>query len=240
MGLLARKYGLKWGRIHGALKCTPDQALRNWGFAMKPEADGVFLRTYKYTTSGGLTKRGTFVNNYVEPTQPNTPAQTVCRNRFTVLRNIARDYNCEIIRDIWTPEVARKSKKPLCGYSEFMHQNLIAIGTPPDYTKMRISVGRLEPTSKITSIDYDSMTGATTVSFASEIYRNGQNSDRVALFVHLETTHQSWHFTPPTAQRIDSSITVSLPTGLPIGFLIFFVYLYRPGTPTLYSPSISS
>ena len=227
MGLLAKKYGLPWGKIHGHLICTPEQALRNWGFTMKEGADGVYFRVYSYTTSGGKTRKATFINNFVTPVQPNTAAQIECRDRYKVLRNITHNHLCDLIHPIWNPERERKGKIPICGWLEFISQNLFAIDTPPNWEKLIISTGRLEPTNKVTGITYNAGTGVATCTWTTEIYGNGQITDKVGLFVFLESTKDTWHFEPNTTTRIDGTITETITAGLPIAFLLFFVYFNR-------------
>jgi len=236
MGLLAKKYGLKWGRIRGFLKLTPEQALANFGFSMKPTATGVNFRVYKYTTSGGKTRKGTFINNHVPPTITHTASQQQVRDRFKVIRNIANNYHTDIITTIWKPEAKRKGRIPCIAFAEFMKQNLLAVDLPADYEKMLISVGPAEPTNEITSINYNPGTRTLTVHFNAKIYGTGNGSDLTGLFVYSIPINESTHYAPDTAQRKQGYITVTIPAGLWIRPLLLFIYFHN-SPECLYSPS---
>jgi len=76
------KPGNPWGFITGKLSLNPTQALAMFGFTMRPDAQGVIFRTYTYLDDNNRKKRGTFISNYVPPSNPQTEAQQANRQEF--------------------------------------------------------------------------------------------------------------------------------------------------------------
>ena len=71
--------GNPFGTIRGLIRCTPEEALRDFGFTMDPEAQGIIFRGYTYLASTGKKVKGTFVSNYFPPGNPQTGKQQTWR-----------------------------------------------------------------------------------------------------------------------------------------------------------------
>ncbi len=56
----------------------------------------------------------------------------------------------------------------------------------PDYTKMLISIGRLEPCCQIISTSYNKSTGEISIRWHTGIYQNGKEEDKVYIGVFEE------------------------------------------------------
>jgi hypothetical protein len=68
--------------LTGKVKCTPEEALANWGFIMSPTAQGVIFRRYTYIDSCGHKRKGVFISNYNPPGNPQTPRQQEWRKKM--------------------------------------------------------------------------------------------------------------------------------------------------------------
>jgi len=67
------------GTLRGHIKCTPQEALDNWGFVMKPGATGILFRTYTYLDAQNHRRKGVFISNYTPPSNPRTTKQQLNR-----------------------------------------------------------------------------------------------------------------------------------------------------------------
>lgn len=174
MGL--QKKGFHWGQITGKLSCTPAQALRDFGFGMRPGALGIIFRQYTYTDAEGRKKTGTFINNYFPPSNPQTPTQQANRDRFRILSTIATQ-NPNLINKIWQPLSQKRDPRKAHGYNEFRSENMKRIGTPPDFAKMMMSYGGIEPTPEVLTIAWSPHPPALFIGFDTEITKNGDPGD---------------------------------------------------------------
>jgi hypothetical protein len=71
--------GNPFGSLRGRIKCTPEEALKSWGFVMREDATGVIFRGYTYLNPNGKKIRGTFISNYIPPGNPKTEKQKAWR-----------------------------------------------------------------------------------------------------------------------------------------------------------------
>ena len=183
MGLLHSKH--PWGKIRGVIRITGERAKKQFGFTTKPGAEGLLFREYNYITHGGVRKKGIFINNFVPGIQPHTPAQTTYwTGKFKVLANAIHS-NGTVLKYIWQKLAEARHPKVAQWDPEFLKINIPRVGTPPDFSKMLISDGRLEPTPQITSIAYFGATNELIINFDSSTYQNGKPGDIVwgAIFI---------------------------------------------------------
>jgi hypothetical protein len=68
--------------LSGKVKCTPEEALTNWGFKMSPTAQGIIFRRYTYIDSCGHKRKGVFISNYNPPGNPQTLKQQTWRTKM--------------------------------------------------------------------------------------------------------------------------------------------------------------
>jgi hypothetical protein len=235
MGLLTNKH--PWGRIRGVIRITGAKALKDFNFHTKPGAEGILLRQYKYTTYGGKRTSGTFINNFVPPTNPRSAAQNANRiDKFGVISNAA-NRNLPVLRYIWQVLAERtRSKGPQWG-NRFRSVNMGLVGSPPDFDKLLISDGRLEPTSQITSVSLLWSPDRVKIDFDSQCYHNGNPDDLVhgAIFIHLNKTLT---FPRPTQvwRRKDATWEAFYPGLVHASDITSFVFFSDAAN---YSPSVS-
>lgn len=74
--------GRHWGRLRGKLSLNPEQALRTFGFVMRPDALGVIFRQYVWYDDNYRKHTGTFISNYLPASNPQTPEQQANRGKF--------------------------------------------------------------------------------------------------------------------------------------------------------------
>jgi hypothetical protein len=74
--------GNPFGQIRGLIRCTPEEALRDFNFVMSPSAEGVIFRGYTYLNANGKKIKGTFASNYIPPSNPQTIPQQAKRGIF--------------------------------------------------------------------------------------------------------------------------------------------------------------
>ena len=177
MGLLTTAE--HWGDLRGVIRLTGTDAYNEFGFTTKQGAEGVVFRRYNYVTSGGVPKTGIFVNNYIPRVDPHTPAQnTNRRDRFGILSRIVNT-NRNIFYYIWQTLADKHCSNKAHWGNEFRSTNMKLIGTPPDFTKMLLSNGMLEPTQQILSFNVPVGSVILTISFDSSTYHNGKPTDIV-------------------------------------------------------------
>lgn len=175
MGLMRK--GLQWGDLRGLIRITGAEALEDFGFTTKPGAEGIMFRKYTYVTSGGKRTTGIFINNYMPRVQPHTPAQTAVWNTFATLSNIVNS-NRTTFYPIWQPLAEKRHYHKALWGNEFRGVNMKLVGTPPDWTKMLLSDGLLEPTPQITGI-FLMIPPGIRMTFDSSTYQNGEPLDIV-------------------------------------------------------------
>ncbi len=113
----------------------------------------------------------------------------------------------------------------------------------PDYTKMLVSIGRLEPVAAINTAAYDDATGAVDITWNTGHYTNGTDDDVLSVVVYnkpsvgdLYYQPYGWLYTPSvTATRVNGTATVNLAPGLTDTDLT--VYLFFHNATIGYSPS---
>jgi len=237
MGL--QRKGFEWGRIKGKLSTTPEQSLKMFGFVQNPLASGIIFREYWYTDAEGTRKKGTFINNYFPPTNPQTSKQQANRNRFSILSKIATEHNSTLISNIWQPLAEERHKVGAHGANEFRSQNMKRIGTPPDWLKMSVSDGILYPTREVTDY-YISGADEITVTFDPSIFRNAQATDTILVWIYDEDLHTLQRVqqsgTPPFPKRGGGTFTGTVTT-MPVNSICFVAfYGYKEN---IYSPSAS-
>lgn len=71
--------GNPFGEIRGLIRCTPEEAIRDFGFAMREDAQGVIFRGYTYLSPNGKKLKGTFLSNYIPSGNPQTIPQQAWR-----------------------------------------------------------------------------------------------------------------------------------------------------------------
>lgn len=234
MGL--QRKGFHWGKITGKLSCTPEQALRDFGFGMKPDAQGIIFREYTYTNAEGKRVKGTFINNYFPPSNPQTVTQQANRRRFAILSHIAVEHP-DLIYKVWQPLSKKRDPKKAHGFNEFRAENMRLIDTPPDFSKMRVTDGSLEPTPQIIEIGW--MTGVPTliIKFDPSTTRNGDPKDRVYSAIYIKST-ETLELIPPAEdwKREDEWSIGNATEQHPLTDIIGYVWFRRNIT---YSPSMS-
>lgn len=112
--------GHTFGDIRGLIRCTPEQALEDFGFVMSPSAEGIILRGYTYKNTYGKKIKGTFVSNYIPPGNPQTIPQQAWRD---VMKDAVAEWKAlhPYVQDEWR----RKAKgKKASGYNLFLRDYL--------------------------------------------------------------------------------------------------------------------
>jgi len=232
MGLM--KKGFYFGLVKGKLSCTPEQAKRMFDFTMNPDAKGVILRKYHYTDAEGHKRIGMFINNYFPPSNPQTPDQQANRNRFAMLSKIATSHTSDIIRDIWQPLAEIRHPDKAHGCNEFRATNMHLIGTPPDFQKMLISDGDLEPTPSVISANYHPDTMTYEIHFDPACKYHGLPTDIAHAGIYNIPTNDLWLLTPITTATRSSGIITGT-AHEPTGDWIAYIYFYYANSQ--YSPS---
>ncbi len=237
MGLQTR--GWHWGDIRGLIRITGTDAIEDFGFGTKTGAEGIMFRRYPYVTSGGKHKTGIFINNYMPRVQPHTPEQVACWDVFKILSSIVNP-NRDTFYPIWQPLAEGRHYFKAQWGNEFRGVNIPLVGVPPDWSKMLVSDGKLEPIFEITGVSYDNANGLLTVNFSPAIYQNGSLDDWIGLFVFVEETQQSWSFPPEVRPvgviRQDGIIAQFIAPQLTGKTLYCYVYGYSPSISEKYIP----
>lgn len=235
MGLLLK--GWHWGDIRGLIHLTGSEALEEFGFSTKVGATGIMFRRYPYVTSGGKRKIGTFINNFVPRVDPHTAAQNVNRrDRFGVLSSIVNAHR-DPFYNIWQPLAENRHYHKAMWRNEFTGVNMRLIGTPPDFNKMLLSDGKLEPTQQVTGVAISPPPWIITITFDSGTYQNGRPTDVVhaAIFsdslktLEIPTDTQTW-------LRRDLQYQGTLAQAYLTSDIIAFIWFSREN---MYSPSVS-
>jgi len=113
----------------------------------------------------------------------------------------------------------------------------------PDYSKMFVSVGRLEPVSAILKMEYTTATGNLRVEWSGDVFADGKPGDRLHVMVYRKTQVEDLYYRPfgflytpaPGGTRGEGSTDKTLPTGLDAADLTGFVFF--DDTTIGYSPS---
>jgi hypothetical protein len=225
MGLMLK--GLHWGYPRGKVSITGEAAKEEFGFTTKVGATGIMFRRYHYVTSTGKRKVGIFINNYVPKVDSHTVAQQANRIRFGILSNAANE-NLETLKPIWQPLATRHRPKTGMWCNEFRGVNMDRIGAIPDWTKLLISNGRLEPTQEITSVTFNPITLELTINFDNATYQNGDAMDESygAMFdyytsrLFVATPTQVW-------RRRDGQFKGTISEAITPSHFVAFTWFYR-------------
>jgi len=110
--------GNRWGKITGKISWTPEQALKETGFVMHPDALGVIFRTYTNLDDNNQPRKGTFISNYFPPSNPQTPAQQHRRGIFAGAVTRWQTLSSEQKKE-WNKQARGR---PLSGFNLFMKE----------------------------------------------------------------------------------------------------------------------
>lgn len=224
-----------WGTIRGKLKTTPTQALKQFNFVQNPLALGVIIRQYTYLDDNNHPQKGLFISNYFPPSDPHSPGQQACRDRFRTVQNMALQNKAELINPIWDPLAKAKGSH---GCNEFKSINLSRIGTPPDYTKLIISMGTLFPTPSI-GICWIDPESKLNITFDPYTTNQGSPSDIVYAYCSIKTNGQNELkklYLDTIYYRENGSCKGFFPCLYPPPDIIVFIYFRQN---EIYSPSTS-
>lgn len=113
----------------------------------------------------------------------------------------------------------------------------------PDYTKMLVSIGRLEPVAGISSVAYDDATGTVDITWNPGHYTNGADDDTLFVAVYKKPEVGDLYYQPygylylptVTATRVDGTTSFSLEPGLTDTDLTIYLFFYNANIG--YSPS---
>jgi len=200
---------------------------------------------------GSVWKGITYARKDFTPTNPNTVPQQAIRYICRVLTKfIARHFE-KNTKQIWNT-LATDLKLPLTGGNLFSKKSSRVLWkstqsgvVSPDWTLLRVSDGLLEPSQEILSASYTQATGALTITWDPNIYRNGSVDDNAIIVIYQDAAGDailtlsggnSW-LLGTTARRGDGTTTVNTVPNLPPQDLTVFLYFhdgianYSPSTP---------
>ena len=220
------------------------------------------------------TQRGTIAKYRAwkdDPTYPFSFKQFNIRRLVTqVLGYIARSESNIVlwIRPVWDALVTKRGYT-MTGVNAFVKRNaaiLFASMTDenaeydpatntPDYLKMLVSDGDLEPVAAINTVAYDDATGTLDITWSPATFTNGSPDDilnviiakKPLLEMEDEPDKTLWNWRPklftylflpvPAATRADGTTSITLPTGLVDIDLIAYLFFRDEATGIGYSPS---
>lgn len=127
---------LPWGEVHGKMSLTPQQAQKMLGYTMKPGAIGVVFAK----RNGKQIVRSLVIPEIIAKTKLSQHAE----NRFKILGKLVKEHFADLIIPIWHP-LSISTKYKWGGHALFCDINCENIGFPPDWNKLIISKGSLNP-----------------------------------------------------------------------------------------------
>lgn len=180
------------------------------------------------------------------PTNPNALGQRAVRLIYIILQKLGARHYEELLVPVWNA-LAKRSKLPISGInlllkksSRLLFKSTLNGIQAPDYTRMCVSDGILEPTSQVVDTAYDEATGILTIDWDKEIYRNGKPTDNAVLLLYrtLYTGYPGGnsYVLGANATRSAGGAVVWTQPGLPAIDLTTFVFFYDGYN---YSPSMS-
>jgi hypothetical protein len=176
--------GNPWGMVTGRISMSPEQALRTFGFVMSPTAQGIMIRHYKAVSISGHIRHEFHISNYKDHGNPQTPAQTINRDKFKMISFVAWQRPLTLIKAIWNPLATARRKNRGHGYNEFRSVNMHTMANATDLTHLLISDGDLEPAEILTAeklgLNYYR------IKWNPETTKNGLPTDTVYGFIYFE------------------------------------------------------
>lgn len=207
-------------------------------------------------TVGVVRKGRPYIRALVKPKNPKTNKQTHIRKAvWGVLGYVARTNLSSFIWPIWE-KICKKRRLAMTGTNLFTKVNVGRLQNSipeldkasgpnnlPDYTRMCVSMGNLEPCCRIDSAFYDKETGKITIKWHEKTYGNGTPDDNVYVGVYQKPEKKrpfgEFSILETDAKREDGSITVDFSGSLdPLLHTGLCVYLFFYNKKIGYSPSI--
>lgn len=207
-------------------------------------------------TVGVVRKGRQYIRIWVKPKDPKTNKQIHMREPIMgVLGYIARTNLSSFIWPIWE-KICKKRRLAMTGTNLFVKINVRRLQNSipeqdkasgpdnlPDYTKMCVSMGNLEPCFRINSAFYDKKTGKITIKWHEKAYGNGAPDDEVYVGVYQKPEKKrpygEFSILEVDGKREDGSITVDFSGSKdPLLHTGLYVYLFFYNKKIGYSPSI--
>ena len=170
---------------------------------------------------------------------------TAVKNIFRILGKLGSRHFDKLTNHIWNA-LATRSKLPVTGFnllikksSRILFKSTVKGLQDPDITLLQVSDGNLEPSQCLIGASYTAATGQLVVTWATDVYRNGQHSDNAVILLYRSKyaghPEGNSYLLGANATRSAGTSTVFTAPNLPPEDLTCFLYFYD-GTGN-YSPS---
>ena len=207
--------------------------LRFCSFALQPQGIlGPMFGQIGKILVGFKWKDKKVLRSYVIPANPQSSAQTAQREIFYFCQQIATVLTESICKPFWN-----YLSSAMSGFNKFISINVKRVSDWVDFANIVVTSGSYESLASFVSAEYTTGTGALVLTWTDTISSVGNANDQV---VALALDRKDWDpdndkkiliaYTDTTKKRSDTTVTLSLPTGLTPSNIECYLGLRNPTT----------
>lgn len=156
---------------------------------------------------GSQWKDKNYLREYVKPANPNTAAQQTQRTKMSDAVAFCKP----LVGPVFNA-YTDKFQKSMSGFNYFIKQNISEFDGSPDYSLVKLTEGKLYSPPTF-SAEYNTATGALSLTFSTGQGNNGAATDAISWAVHDSSTGL-WYFADGEVARSAGSDSQNLGTGL--------------------------